>query len=651
MHHEHEEDMLVGQHVGHYISRRNSASSVDGLSQAYSEHFDSESNVSSDCERNYREGATVSTFQVDLDCKITKSQSEDNESTNSEQTIDNESVASDDLEATLYGDNIDVSMDNTSTDKVRTMYYSDEEESSAGEGDSKPHDLILVSSSSPYGRMLEQQRKSMAISDSYPNSPLQSMSSSIPATPVLHTPGKNIFVNGLQSDNKSKATPTQFTPRTAGFDEDGGDTWISKPSIQKSDGDLGEISNITSPINFAIASDSRDHMRAARDDMPTSSPFDEASSSHSSPPLPFPHSNYSKSRNSSNSPLPGKSEGHISHSNLIRDDSKEYIVKSPDIDNSSARLRSLRTSINYDVNASPVPKSESCAVPLVDDDITNGMTTPSVKNSEPDSVSLPFPSPASTSKYRAVPRNVTTALHRVAVNNAALVASRDSPNRRNSSDSLRIEVSGSASTDAIDSPSFQTPTQNDISSAHNLIGSNNVFESKALFRENELSDQLSTSNDKHLNVSELSPSGSDNDSPSISPLYSATSDQGIISDESPTASQELPNNWVEYLTDEGYTYYYNHVTGESTWEFPVENESAQHAISAIESITVSYNNEPILQDNIEEIKNESIAAQSSETLLHQNKNGQTALHISASQCNSQALYLLVSLFSCIFTTL
>ncbi len=34
-------------------------------------------------------------------------------------------------------------------------------------------------------------------------------------------------------------------------------------------------------------------------------------------------------------------------------------------------------------------------------------------------------------------------------------------------------------------------------------------------------------------------------------------------------NQILPYPWVQYYTEDGYLYYYNPVSGESTWEFPV----------------------------------------------------------------------------------
>ena len=315
---------------------------------------------------------------------------------------------------------------------------------------------------------------------------------------------------------------------------------------------------------------------------------------------------------------------------------------------------------------------------------------------------LPYPSHSpATSSRKLTP---SSSLHRLAVTNKAAVSGQSEiPNRdRNvSSDSLDDELFRTPMgpmVKSLNSPQFATPVSFASDSPLDLTDFDDVeaeTQSHATTGVARNSSQLKVVTEDYgmptRNISDNSAESS-----FITPRNNAWHEQGLfesypsymqdsnafseVVEEMPYDEQEgegveyevaaLPHPWVEYVSDEGYTYYYNNDTGESSWDFPVPNswqedeprnttfspqeDSANgHSTSIVERYDSSQAPDLGYQSSTSTVasgghnspltRSGSVGSQPpAEPLRHLNKSGQTALHISASACNVQALSLLVS---------
>jgi hypothetical protein len=197
------------------------------------------------------------------------------------------------------------------------------------------------------------------------------------------------------------------------------------------------------------------------------------------------------------------------------------------------------------------------------------------------------------------------------------------------------------------------------------------------------SHDTTTSHQPHGEPDTLFPSPSHGNSSLVdSQLVTPDLSAFIAEDNGPQddASATMNWPWVQYFTEEGWPYYYNQVTGESSWDYPEHslrgenildfdstsgNWQTEEVIPSIEPPSPLPSHNQLQEQNQYEISDDSdlssctsvdiktdtnsvfsrSAASTSGMIEQKNKQGQSVLHISASSGNIQALSLLVSLTS------
>ena len=304
---------------------------------------------------------------------------------------------------------------------------------------------------------------------------------------------------------------------------------------------------------------------------------------------------------------------------------------------------------------------------------------------------LPFPSNSPNFNKRNKVANANKSplisLHRKAVtNNASTTQISEGPVLQSYTDSSDSQCTNSPNESNLGSPQFHTPLPFASESPMNLDDfSDTISTSIAQIGNSSMEDQ---SQDVQDNMSYVSSVVEENNSFAISNQQFANDvddyqntlqcfDQPITSHQESQYDAAYHENyhstayypWVEYLSEEGYPYYYNVETEESSWELPRIPEPVNKDVDHNTTMEFNFDTQKSGLDT-DTIPIDTLISQSSitrksssigggnmspmmstcssggqsqaEPLSHLNKSGQTALHISASVCNIEALSLLVS---------